>query len=140
MELQQEWSGMWLKLRFTIRCQHEIIEQLRIQESRIGLPSPCAIACVLRIAWNRDLLPHLEAHLNVFEDLSQIVPELVCGGRSVERRIIADGSKQGLPLVLILAVLSQTLTGKCALGLLLLVDLSLPTFISPGGDTEPDQR
>lgn len=123
---------MRLKIRFTIRCQHEIIEQLRIQESRIGLPSPCAIACVLRIAWNHDILPHLEAHLNVFGDLSQIVPELVCGGRSVERRIIADGSKQGLPLVLILAVLSQTLTGKCALGLLLLADLSLPAFISAG--------
>ena len=55
------------------------------------------------------------------------------GGRSVECRVVADGPEQGLPFVLVLAVLSQTFTGKRALAVLPLVDLALPAFIVPGG-------
>jgi hypothetical protein len=38
----------------------------------------------LRIGGNDDILPPPEAHLEIFEDLSQIVLELVGCGRSVE--------------------------------------------------------
>jgi len=43
---------MGLKLRVTIGCQHEIIEELRIKESRVGLTGPSTIAGVFGIAGN----------------------------------------------------------------------------------------
>ena len=47
--------------------------------------------------------------------------------------------EQRLVLVLILAILSQALTGKGALGVLALIDLALSAFIGLGGGAEPDQ-
>jgi len=52
LELEYEWPGMGLKLRVTIGCQHEIIEERRIKESRVGLTGPSTIARVLGIAGN----------------------------------------------------------------------------------------
>jgi len=52
-----------------------------------------------------DFLPHLEAHLKVFGDLSQLVAELVRGGRSVEGRVIAYSPEEWFALILILAIL-----------------------------------
>src|SRR6478736_6062696 len=130
---------MWLELRFSVRRQYQLLEQLGIQESRIGLTGPHTVAGMLGIGGNGDLFPHLETHLKVFGDLRQIVSKLVCGGRSVEGRVIAHRSEERLALVLILAVLAQAFTGERALGVLLLVDLALPAFIGPSGGTEPDQ-
>ena len=123
---------MWLELRLSIRCEHEFVEELGIKEAWIGLTGPRPIAGLLGIARNRDLFPHLEAHLEVFGNLVQITPELVGCWRSVEGRVITDGPKQRLPLVLILTIFSQTLSGKRALGVLPRIDLALPAFIRPG--------
>ncbi len=92
----------------------------------------------LRIGGNGDILPPPEAHLKVFEDLSQVVAELVGGRGSVERRVVAHGPEEWLALILILAILPQTLAGECALGVLPLVDLAVPAFVGPGGGTEAD--
>lgn len=40
LKLKQEWAGVWFKLCLSVRCEHEIVKQLRIKEPRI------ALACV----------------------------------------------------------------------------------------------
>ena len=67
------------------------------------------------------------------------MPELVGCWWTVERRIVPYGPEEWLIVVLILAILAQALAGKCALGVLFLVDLTLPAFVGPGGGTEADQ-
>lgn len=68
------------------------------------------------------------------------MPELIGGGRAVEGRIVPYGPEERLALILVLTILSQTLPGKDALGVLALVDLALPAFVGPGRRTESDQR
>ena len=59
--------------------------------------------------------------------------EPVGSGRVVERRLVPHGPEQWFPLILILAIFSQTLSYKRTLGISRLVDLTLPAaFISPG--------
>jgi len=50
LELEQERAGMRLELGLSVRCQHQILEQFGIQESRIGLTGPHTIAGMLGIA------------------------------------------------------------------------------------------
>jgi len=97
------------------------------------------IAGRLRIGGNRDLLPHLETHLEIFGDLGQIVPELVGGGRLVEGRVVAYGPEQWFALILILAMLSQAVPGERDLGLAPVIDLSCLAFVGFGRRTEADQ-
>ena len=97
---------MRLELRLPIRPEHKLIEDLRVQKVRIGLAGLCPIARVLRITWDRDLLPHLEIHLKVFGNLIELLSELVRCRRAVKRRVIADRAETGLPLVQILAILA----------------------------------
>ena len=49
LELEEERSGMRLKLRFSVGSQHEVIEQLGIKEAWIGLTGSRSIA---RLAWH----------------------------------------------------------------------------------------
>jgi hypothetical protein len=79
-----------------------------------------------------------ETHLEVFGDLMQITLELIRAWRSVEGRFITHGSEQRLVIVLVLAVLVDTLLSKFGLGLLPLVNLTLPDFVVPGGSAESD--
>ena len=129
---------MGLKLRVTIRCQHEFVEELCIKETWVWLPGPGSVASLLRIGRDRDLFPHLEAHLKVFGDLIQVSPELIRRGGTVEGRVIAYGLEERLALVLILAVLAETFPRKRALRVLACVDLALPAFVGLGGNTELD--
>jgi len=85
LELEQKRAGVRLELRLTIGRQHEVIEELGIEKSRVGMSRSHSIARVLRIGRNGDFLPHFEAHLEVFGDLAQIASELIRGRRSVER-------------------------------------------------------
>ena len=91
LELEQEWTGMRLELRLSVGRQHKIIEQLGVKESRIGLTGSRPIAGLLGIARNRDFLPHLEAHLEIFWNLVQVTSELIRGRRSIERRVVPHG-------------------------------------------------
>ncbi|HEV8327270.1 MAG TPA: hypothetical protein VGQ08_07275 [Nitrospiraceae bacterium] len=140
LKLEQERAGVGFELRLTIRREHQLIKQLSVEEPGIRLTDPGSISGLPGIGRNRDLLPYLEAHLKVFGDLAEIVPELVCGGRSVERRVVPHRPEQRLALVLILAILPQALMSKRLLGILAIVDLALPAFIRPCGSAEPDQR
>jgi hypothetical protein len=127
--------------RFTTGRQHQLIEQFSIEKLWVRLTGPGSIPRLLGIARNRDLFPHLEAHLKVFWDLAQIAPELVCARRSVERRVVPHGPKQRLTLVLILAILPEAFPIKRALGILPCVDLTLPAFIRPScGGTETGSK
>ncbi|MEO7860310.1 MAG: hypothetical protein ABIU05_07665 [Nitrospirales bacterium] len=83
LKLEQKWSGMCFKLRFSVGRQHHVIEELRIKKGRIRLTSFDSIAHMTGESRNGDLLPDLATHLEVFGDLSQVVEELVCRGRSV---------------------------------------------------------
>jgi hypothetical protein len=97
LEFEQEWSGMWAEVRFSIRCQHLILEQASIEESRIGLSRFHAIAGLFREDWDCELFPDLETHLEILRDLVEIVFELTGGRWPVEGGIIADGSERALP-------------------------------------------
>ena len=44
LELEEKWAGVRFKLRLSIRCQHEFIEELRIKKARIRLSGLHAIA------------------------------------------------------------------------------------------------
>ena len=50
LKLEQERAGMRLELRFSVWRQHQLFEQLGIEELRIGLTSPHTIAGMLGIA------------------------------------------------------------------------------------------
>src|SRR5712691_3068404 len=104
LKLEQERPRMRLELRLTMRRQHQLIEQLGIEEPGIRLTRPHSITSVLRVAWNGDLFPHFEAHLKVFGNLIQIVTKLIHCRRSIERRIVPYGPEEWLVVVLILAV------------------------------------
>jgi len=121
-------------------AQHQLLKQLGIQESWIGLPGPNTIAGVSCIAGTGDLLPHLEAHLKVFGNLGQIVPELIGSRRSVEGRLVPYGPEKWFLVVLVLTVFAETLLSKLTLGILLLVDLAQPAFIGPGRGAEANER
>ena len=138
LKLKQERAGVGFELRLTIRRQNQFVEQLGVKESRIRLARIRPIPRLLRKGWNRDQLPHLETHLEIFGNLVQVAPELIGRGRAVERRIVPHGPEQRFALVLILAILSQALPRKRALGVLPLIDLALPAFVGPGGGTEAD--
>lgn len=60
------------------------------------------------------------------------------GRRALEGRIIAHSAKERFTRVLVLAVFAETFAGECALGVLQLIDLSLPALVGPGGGTEAD--
>ena len=70
----------------------------------------------------------------------QIPQELVCRGRSVECGIVSYRSEQWLIVVLILAILAEAFPGKYTLGVFLLVNLTLPAFVGPGGGPEANER
>jgi hypothetical protein len=123
---------MRLELRLSIGCQHELLEECDIKEPWIRLTSSCPIPHLLGVGWNGDLLPHPNAHLKVFGDLVQVMPELIGSGRTVEGGIIADGPEEWLALILILGILPEALTRKTALDVLPLVNLALPAFVGPG--------
>src|SRR5262249_32038496 len=89
---------------------------------------------------NRDLLPHLETHLELLRDLIQVSSQLVRGGRSIERRIIPHGCEERLPLVLILRILTKAFLSKLGLRILAFVHLALPAFVGPGGGAEANER
>ncbi len=80
----------------------------------------------------RDLLPHLETHFEVFGNLVQIVPKLIGCRRTIEGRVIPDRAKAGFTVVEILAVFTQAFSCKGGLGVLLQIDLALPSFVGPG--------
>ena len=83
--------------------------------------------------------PDLDTHFEAFGDLVQIIFELVGGRGPVESGIVADGAKERLAVIEILAVLAQALARKCRLFVFALVDLSLPAFVGPGGSAETNQ-
>jgi hypothetical protein len=97
-----------------------------------------SIARVVRIGRNREFLPHREAHLKVYWYLSAVVSKTVDGLRSGEGGIVAHGSKESFALIVVLAILGQTLPGERAFGVPPLVDLALPAFIGPTGSAEAD--
>src|SRR5437773_2125305 len=101
---------MRLKLCLTIWGEDELVEEFRVEEPWIRLSGSGSIASLLRIARDRDVLPHLETHLKVFGNLVQVPSELIGGRRLVEGRIVPHGPEQWFPLVLILAILSQALS------------------------------
>jgi len=61
---------------------------------------------VTREGGDGEFLPDLEAHLEVFRYLREVMPQLVDGRWPVEGRIVADGTKQWLAVVQILAILA----------------------------------
>lgn len=97
---------MWFKLRVSIGGEHELIEELRIQKSWIRLSGLGTVAGVLGKTWDRNFLPDLETHLEVFRDLIQIVSELIRCRWPIERGIIAHSAKEWFTVVEILAILA----------------------------------
>jgi hypothetical protein len=88
---------------------------------------------------DRNFLPCLETHLEIFRDLVQIVPKLICGWWPIESGVIADRAKAGFTVVEILTIFPQTV--PCERGLLILfeINLALPAFIGPGRGAESNQ-
>ena len=140
LKLEQEWAGVWLKPRFTIWCEHEFVEELGIKKPWVRLPSLHAVAWLLGVAGNGDLLPYLEAHLEVFGDLIEVPSQLLCRWRPIKCGVVADCTKERLSIVEILAILTEAFPGKGTFGVLLEVDLSLPAFIGPSGGAESNER
>jgi hypothetical protein len=91
LELEQEGSRMPLELRLTIGGEDEIVKELRVEKTRIRLSGSDPIPCLVCIAGDRDVFPHLATHFKVFGNLVQVTPELIGGWRAVKRRIIAHG-------------------------------------------------
>ena len=120
--------------------QHQVFKCLSIKKPWIRLSGPCTVTRLIRIARNGDFLSHLEAHLEPFRELIAIPPELVGSRRTVERRIIPDGTKQRLPFVLILAVLPETFLCERTLGVGPVIDLPVPAFVGPGGAAKANKR
>jgi hypothetical protein len=50
LKLEQEWSGVRVNPRCSVWCQDKVVEELGIEELRIGLTSPHTIAGMLGIA------------------------------------------------------------------------------------------
>lgn len=140
LELKQKRAGMRTELRVPIGLQYELGEGLGVQKVGVGLSRAWAVAGMFRIGGDRELFPHLEAHLELFGDLRQIPCELVDGWRPIERRIITHRAKEWLSLVEILAVFAKAFPGKGRFCILPQIDLSLPAFIGPGRGAEADKR
>jgi hypothetical protein len=85
------------------------------------------------------LLPHLEAHLKVFGDLIEIPRQLLSSGRPIKCRVITDGPKERFSIIEILdrdtGNTRRGIPGKYALGVRLLVDLTLPAFVCPASQS-----
>ena len=81
LEFKQK-GAVWARTSHPDTGEHELIEDLRVQKVRIGLARFGPIASVLRIARDRDLLPHFKTHFKVFGNLIQILADwLGVGGR-----------------------------------------------------------
>ena len=106
LEFEEEGAGVRFELRVSIRREHQIIEQFRIEKPGIQLAGLCAIPSLLRVGRDRDLLPDLEAHFKVFRDLIQIAPKLIRRWWAIKGGVVADRTKAGLTVVEILAVLA----------------------------------
>ena len=98
------------------------MKRLRIKKALVWLTCIDAIPGMLGIGRDGDLFPHLAAHLKVFGDLVQIPSELIGCGRAIKRRVVADGAKEWFPLIQILAVFAETVSGKGRLAILAFVD------------------
>jgi hypothetical protein len=92
------------KLRFWIECEDKLIEELCVEKLRVRLARFDAIARLLRIGRNGDLLPRLDAQLEVSGDPISILPKLFCCRRSVKRGVIAECAKQRFAIVEVLAI------------------------------------
>ena len=93
LKLEEKGAGMRLEPRFTIGSQNQLVEEFRIEKSRIRLSRFGSIAWLIRKGGNRDFFPHFEAHLKVFRNLIEIAMELIGRGGRIEGGIIADGPK-----------------------------------------------
>ncbi len=140
LKLEEEGGGVGFKLRLSIGREHQVIEELCIEESRIRLACFGAIPSLFRVGWDRDLFPDLEAYLKVFGDLIEIVTQLVGRRRSLEGGVVADGPKEWFAIEEILAVLAKAFPCKGGLGVLPLINLALPAFVGPGGSAKANQR
>lgn len=97
---------MRAEVRFSIRCKDQILEQARIEESRVGLAAFHAVPRVTREVWGGKFSPYLETHLEILRDLVEVFSELISRRWPIEGRIVADGPKERLSVVEILAVLA----------------------------------
>ncbi len=88
LELEDERAGVWLKLRFTVWSQHEVLEHLSIEKPCIRLTGLHAVTGLLRLDRDSEFFPHLETHLEIFGNLFEIVPHLIRSWRLVEGRIV----------------------------------------------------
>ena len=70
---------------------------------------------------------------------SKSSPAVNCFAKHAWTRV-ANGPEQRLALVPILGLLPEAFPRKRALGVLLLVDLSMPTFVGPGGCAKANER
>ena len=131
LKLKKEGTRVRLELRFSVGSQHEVLEQLGIEEPWVWLSGAQAITSLHWIARDREFLPDRTAHVKVFGNLSQVTPELIRGRWATERRIISYCPEKQLTLMLILAVFAEAFSRKAALGIESCVDLSSPAFIGP---------
>ena len=106
LELEQKWARRLIKVRLSIGLQDQFDEGLGIEKPRIRLTRFHSVPSMIGVGGDRNLFPHLAAHLEVFGDLRQIPLELVRGRRSVKGGIVAYRAKERLAVIEILAVLA----------------------------------
>ena len=104
LEFEEEWPGGRAEVRFSIRCKHHILEHTGVEQSGVDLPGFHAIPRVTRKGRDGEFFPDLEAHFEALWDLIEIVTELIGRWWPVEARIVADGTKERLSVIEILAV------------------------------------
>ena|SRR5215831_19372516 len=133
LELNEEWAGAWLELRFSLGCTHQVYEQAGIEEASIRLTRFRSISGLFCLGGNGDLLPHLETHLEIFGNLFEAVPKLIRSRWPIEGGIVSDGAEQRLPFVGILAVLTQAFPCEGRLRIPPVIDLAWQQSISRPG-------
>ncbi len=104
LEFEEKGAGVGVEVGLAIRREGQILEECRIEKTGVELSRFGPIAALPRKLRDRNLLPDLETHFEIFWDLIQVVPELIRRGGTVEGRVVAHRSKERLALVLILAV------------------------------------
>ncbi len=131
LELEYEWPDV-IREMLQAGLEHRLDEELRVQEIRVELTGVRLVAH-LGMGVDGDPVPHLAHAAESCGKRGGVLRQRLLRHRVVEAGVDADGGEERPA-----RVLGEHLSAGAALGILLVIDESLPPRVIPGGSAEVD--